>query len=282
MIPFLDLTKQIEPLQDEINNKIKEIIGSGKFILGEEVKNLEDEISHYLNVKHSIGVASGSDALFLALKALNISKEDEVITTPFTFFATAGSISRIGAKPVFVDIKKETFNINPELIESKITKKTKAIVVVHIFGQSADMDEIMAIAKEHNLKVIEDACQAIGAEYKNKKLGTIGDIGCFSFFPTKNLGAFGDGGLITTNNDKIANFLKKARVHGSSKKYHHEFVGINSRLDSLQAGILRIKLPHLDDWNEKRREIGKKYNNALKDNFITPNIPNNKDRKSVV
>ena len=270
MIPFLDLRKQHEPLKKELLQTITQVIDSSQFILGKEVKAFEEEIATYLGVKHAIGVASGSDALLLALMALGIKEGDEIITSPFTFFATAGSITRIGAKPIFVDIDEKTYNLNPKLIEAAITKKTKAIMPVHIFGQACEMDEIMSIAKKHGLKVIEDACQAIGAEWDGKKVGSIGDMGTFSFFPTKNLGGMGDGGLITTNNDEYAAYLRKARVHGAEKKYHHQFIGLNSRLDALQAAILRIKLKYLDEWNAARKEVAEEYNEALKEEFITP------------
>ncbi|MGM5483436.1 MAG: DegT/DnrJ/EryC1/StrS family aminotransferase [Nanobdellota archaeon] len=269
-VPFLDLKKQITPIKEEIMNNINSVIDSSSFILGNEVKEFEEQIAKYLSVKHAISCASGSDALLLSLMASGVEPGDEVITTPFTFFATAGSIARLGAKPVFVDIDKDTYNINPDLIEEKITKNTKAIMPVHIFGQSCDMTAILKIAKKHNLKIIEDACQAIGSEYQGKKVGTIGDFGCFSFFPTKNLGGMGDGGLVVTNDDNLADFLKKARVHGSKKKYHHEFVGFNSRLDAIQAAVLRVKLKYLDEWNNKRIKIAKEYTNKLKDKFKTP------------
>ena len=270
MIPFLDLTKQVEPLKEEIMSKINEVLDKTDFIMGEEVELFEKEVANYLNVKHAITCANGSDALLLALMALGVERGDEVITSPFTFFATAGAISRLGAVPVFVDIDPQTYNIDPSLIEEKITSKTKAIIPVHIFGQSADMSMIKSIARKYNLGVIEDAAQAIGAKFNDLKVGGLGDIACFSFFPTKNLGCFGDGGLLTTNNDELASYLRKARVHGAYKKYHHEFVGFNSRLDTLQAGVLRVKLPHLDSWNSRRREIAYKYNEAFKDYLVVP------------
>lgn len=276
-IPFLDLKSQLKPIKKDILIAIKNVINSGQFIMGEQVKLLEKELEEYLDVKHAIACASGSDALLLSLMAAGIKSGDEVITSPFTFFATAGAISRLGAIPVFVDIDEKTYNINSNLIEEKITSKTKAIIPVHIFGQPAEMDSIMSIAKNHNLFVIEDAAQAIGSEYKGKKAGTIGDMGCFSFFPTKNLGCFGDGGLITTNNDDLANFLRKARVHGASKKYHHDFVGFNSRLDAIQAAVLRVKLPYLDVWNEARQKVAKEYSVALSDKFVIPFVSKSKN-----
>ncbi|OQX71883.1 MAG: transcriptional regulator [Candidatus Cloacimonas sp. 4484_275] len=214
--------------------------------------------------KHAIGCASGTDALVLALKALEIGKDDEVITTPFTFFATAGSIHRVGAKPVFVDIKADTFNIDPEKIEAAITEKTKAIMPVHLFGQPAEMDKIMEIARKHGLKVIEDNAQGIGARFEGKVAGTIGDIGTLSFFPSKNLGAMGDGGMCLTNNDELAAKLRQLRVHGENPKYFHKWVGLNSRLDTLQAAVLLQKLPHLENWSEARRKNAEYYYEKMK------------------
>ena len=269
-VPFLDLKKQLEPIEKEIISKVEEVIRSGKFIMGDEVKFFEEEISEYLGVKHAIACASGTDALLLSLMSAGVGFGDEVITTPFTFFATAGAISRLGAKPVFVDIDEKTFNIDVSKIEEKITSRTKAIIPVHIFGQSCEMDELMAIAERNKLFIIEDSCQAIGSEYKGKKVGTIGNTGCFSFFPTKNLGGYGDGGIVVTNDDDLASYLRKARLHGSSKKYHHDFVGINSRLDALQAAVLRIKLKYLDEWNSGRIKVASEYSSALKDLFVVP------------
>jgi len=264
-IPLLDLTPEIEALWDELLKAIQGVLKSGQFILGPNVKAFEEEVAQYLGVKHAIGVNSGTDALVIALRALGIGPGDEVITTPFTFFATAEAISHVGATPVFVDIDPQTFNINPELIEPAITPRTKAILPVHLYGQAADMDPIMELAEKYNLKVIEDTAQAFGGEYKGRKLGTIGDAGCFSFFPSKNLGAFGDGGLIATNNDEIAEMARMLRVHGARQKYYNEIIGYNSRLDEIQAAILRVKLPHIDEWNEARRQAAKRYNELLKD-----------------
>ena len=274
-VPFLDLKAQLEKIKPELLVKINYIVESGQYVLGKEVNDFEKEIAEYLGVKHAIGCASGSDALLLSLMALDIKEGDEVITSPFTFFATAGAIVRLGAKPVFVDIDKDTYNLDVSLVEKAISNKTKAIMPVHIFGQSCNMDKLLEISKKHDLKIIEDACQAIGAEFNNKKVGTIGDLGCYSFFPTKNLGGMGDGGLVVTNNDSLAEFLRKARVHGSQKKYHHEFVGFNSRLDALQAGILRVKLKHLDDWNNSRISIAKNYTEILKNKFKIPYVQEN-------
>ncbi len=231
--------------------------------MGPEVKNFEDEVAKYCNVKHAIGLANGTDALLLTLDALGISHGDEVITTPFTFFATAEVISQVGATPIFVDIDPDTYNINVKNIEKAITPKTKAILPVHIFGQPVDMDEIMEIANKHSLYVIEDSAQAMGSVYKGKKIGSIGTAGTFSFFPTKNLGGYGDGGMVITNDDELARKLRILRVHGSNPKYYHSMIGYNSRLDTLQAAMLSIKLPYLDHWNQARREKAKIYDEAL-------------------
>jgi len=228
------------------------------------VREFEEEVAAYSGTKYAVGVASGSDALLLALRALGIGPGDEVITTSFSFFATAGSISRAGAKPVFVDIDPQTFNIDPNLIEAKITERTKAILPVHLFGQCADMDPILRLAKSHNLKVVEDAAQAIGSEYKGRRAGSIGDLGCFSFFPSKNLGGFGDGGMVTTNDGELAEKVEILRKHGGRSEYHHSMIGYNSRLDTLQAAILKVKLKYLDEWTEKRQENAKYYDQALK------------------
>jgi dTDP-4-amino-4,6-dideoxygalactose transaminase len=264
-IPVLDLTPEIEALWDELMAAIQKVLKSGRFIMGPNVKAFEQEVAAYLGVKHAIGVNSGTDALVIALRSAGIGPGDEVITTPFTFFATAEAISQVGASPVFVDIDPKTFNIDPELIEPAITPKTKAILPVHLYGQAADMDPIMGLAAKYNLKVIEDTAQAFGGEYKGRKLGTIGDVGCFSFFPSKNLGAFGDGGLIATNDDEIAEAGRMLRVHGARKKYYNEMIGFNSRLDEIQAAILRVKLPYIDKWNEARRQAAGRYNELLKD-----------------
>ncbi|HYF79052.1 MAG TPA: DegT/DnrJ/EryC1/StrS family aminotransferase [Symbiobacteriaceae bacterium] len=264
-IPILDLAPEIDMLWDDLQTAIQGVLRSGHFIMGPNVKAFEEEIAEYLGVKHAIGLNSGTDALFLALRALGIGPGDEVITTAFTFFATAEAISHVGATPVFVDIDPQTFNIDAELIEAAITSRTKAIIPVHLFGQMAKMDRIMAIAAKHGLKVIEDVAQAMGATYNGKKAGTIGEIGTFSFFPTKNLGAYGDGGLLATNDDQVAEMARKLRAHGSLKKYFNEIVGYNSRLDELQAAILRVKLPHLDAWNQARRQVAEVYEALLKD-----------------
>lgn len=300
-ISLIDLKRQYQTIKEESDKKVLEILSSAQYIMGENVKEFEKEISEYLGVKHSISVGNGTDALVIALKALGIGEGDEVITTPYTFFATAESISIVGATPVFVDVDIDTYNIDPAKIEEKITDKTKAIMPVHIFGQPCDMDPINKIAKKYNLKVIEDACQAIGAEYKRKMIGGISDIACFSFFPTKNLGCAGDGGMIVTNDDKLATICRALRTHGSGAdghkayniihnieedttedkgndntvynplKYYNYLIGQNSRLDEIQAAILRIKLRELDKWNNKRRENAIFYNEQLKDTkLVTP------------
>ncbi len=271
-IPILDLTPEIEALWDELMAAIQGVLKSGQFIMGPNVKAFEQEVADYLRVKYAIGVNSGTDALVIALRAAGIGPGDEVITTPFTFFATAEAISQVGATPVFVDIDPETFNIDPELIEPAITSRSRAILPVHLYGQAADMEPILALAERYNLKVIEDVAQAFGGEYKGRKLGTIGDVGCFSFFPSKNLGACGDGGLIATNDNEIGEMARMLRAHGAKKKYYNEMIGYNSRLDEIQAAILRVKLSHVDEWNKARRQAARRYNELLKDvpGIITP------------
>lgn len=264
-VQLLDLNAQYEPIMSEIRSEMDKVIKNHQYILGPMVKEFEEDMQKYLNVKHAIGCANGTDALVLALKALEIGDGDEVITTPFTFFASASCIHRVGAKPVFVDIKADTFNINPELIEKAITKNTKAIIPVHLFGQSAEIDRIMEIAKKHNLYVIEDNAQGIGCKYDGKYAGTVADIGTLSFFPSKNLGCMGDGGMCLTQNDELAGKLRQLRVHGENPKYIHKWVGLNSRLDSLQAAVLKIKLKYLQGWSDARRKNAKLYNELLKD-----------------
>jgi dTDP-4-amino-4,6-dideoxygalactose transaminase len=252
-VPVFDLKRQSGTLSIEIKQALDEVIGRGQFILGDNVRDVEEEIARLCQARYGIGVGNGSDALYLALEACGVGPGDEVITTPFTFFATAGSVARAGAVPVFVDIDPRTFNIDPLLIEGRITARTRAIIPVHLFGQPAAMDMIMDIAKAHGLMVIEDAAQAIGAGYSKKPVGGLGDAGCISFFPTKNLGCFGDGGMVVTDSPDLAERLRMLRVHGSRQKYRHELMGINSRLDEVQAAILKVKLPYLQDWIEKRR-----------------------------
>ena len=258
-VPLLDLKAQFQPLRAEIMAEMEAVCDEQGFILGPRVAAFEESIGRYIGSRHAIGCASGSDALLLSLMAMGVKAGDEVITIPFTFFATAGAISRLGAKPVFVDIQPDTFNIDPTFIERAITPRTKAVIPVHLFGQCADMAAINEIAGRKNVKVIEDACQAIGATQQGKRAGVLGDTGCFSFFPTKNLGGFGDGGLITTNDKVLADSMAMLRVHGSQVRYLHEAVGINSRLDALQAAVLQVKLKYLDQWTEGRRRNAERY-----------------------
>jgi len=262
-VPLLDLKAQFTTIKDETMEIVEKVFDSQQFINGPEVKLLEQKIAEYCNCKRAIGVSSGTDALLCALMALDIGPGDEVVTTPFTFFATAGSIWRVCAKPLFVDIEPDTFNINPELIEEPISEDTKAIIPVHLFGQIADMDEINKIADNLALDVIEDACQSIGATYKGEKAGSLGTVGCFSFFPSKNLGCAGDGGIITTNDEELADKMEMIRMHGSKPKYYHKIVGANFRLDTLQAAVLLVKFKYLDTWSEKRRQNASKYNQLL-------------------
>lgn len=273
-IPMLDLRGQYNAIKARIREKVETIMADQDFILGKEVADLEAAIARYCGTNHAAGVASGTDALILSLKALGIGPGDEVITTPFTFVATAEAVALIGAKPVFVDIDPDTYNLNPCLIEKRITAKTKALLPVHLYGLCADMDPIMAIAKKHSLKVIEDAAQAIGSEYKGRRAGSIGDAGALSFFPSKNLGAFGDGGMIVMNSEKLCKSIKLLRVHGSDKRYYHDIVGYNSRLDNLQAAVLNVKLAHLEGWIEERIKNVEFFNNALRGLPVTaPVVP---------
>ena len=300
-IPLIDLKAQYDSLGEKLDKVALGVLSSANYIMGKTVTDFEKEFADFVGVKHAISVGNGTDALVLALKSMGIGEGDEVITTPFTFFATAEAISAVGATPVFVDVNKETFNIDVTKIEEKITSKTKAIMPVHIFGQSADMDEINEIAKKHNLYVIEDACQAVGGKYKGRKIGTLGDIACFSFFPTKNLGCAGDGGMIVTNDDKIATIARALRTHGSGEngqkaynllnnieeevktaegandtvynplKYYNYLIGFNTRLDAIQSAILSVKLKEIDSWNAKRREIVELYDEALQNSdLVTP------------
>ena len=283
-IPILDLSPQYQRLKPEIYAAIDRVLESGQFIMGPDVKQFEQEVATYLGVKHAIAVNSGTDALVIGLRAMGIGSGDEVITTPFSFFATAESISSVGATPIFVDIDPKTFNIDPAKIKDKITSRTKAIMPVHLYGNPAAMTQIIEIAQAHGLKVIEDCAQSFGARYSGscsgcdtscsdsirseisgKMTGAIGDVGAYSFFPSKNLGAYGDGGLIATNDDAIADLARMLRVHGAKKKYHNEIIGYNSRLDTLQAAILRVKLPHIDEWNSGRRRVASLYTELLAD-----------------
>ena len=277
-IPPFDVSQQYQQIGDRLNQAALAVLASGQYIGGQVVSQFETEFANYIGASvgasvgsvHGISCNSGTDALYLALRALNIGEGDEVITSPFTFFASAETISMTGATPVFIDIEAHSFNMNVNLIESAVTERTKAIMPVHLFGRSVDMTNLMAIAKKHNLYVIEDCAQATGATYKGQKVGNIGDVGCFSFYPTKNLGGCGDGGMMTTNNAEVAEKLRILREHGSPKRYYHEYIGMNSRLDSLQAALLQVKLPYLDKWNSQRREISDRYTHLLKD----ANIPN--------
>ncbi len=309
-VPFLDLSRQYSQIQNEVESAVLEVMRSGAFVEGPAVKSLEAELAEYIDVKHVITCGNGTDALEIALKAVGIGPGDEVITTPFSFFATSEAISSTGAIPVFVDIQGDSLNIDPALIEAAITEKTKAILPVHIFGTPADMDEINAIAKHHNLFVIEDACQAIGSTYKGKMAGNLGDLACFSFYPTKNLGAFGDGGMITTNSDTLANACRALKAHAAGKtgfeaasslgydvgemanidqhsdslydpyKYYNYLIGSNSRLDSIQAAILLVKLKKLDEYNSSRRQIAKRYNEAFHHLPLQVPVSNDNDYRS--
>lgn len=299
-ISLIDLKRQYKNIEQEAEEKILDVLRNAQYIMGENVKKFESEFAKYLGVKNAISVGNGTDALIIALKALGICEGDEVITTAYTFFATAEAIAYVGATPVFVDVELDTYNIDPKLIEEKITEKTKAIIAVHIFGNPCKMDEINKIAKKHNLYVIEDAAQAVGCIYKGKMIGTLSDIACFSFFPTKNLGCAGDGGMLTTNNDDLATIIKALKVHGSGEnglkaynllnnidekvvvdesadntvynplKYYNYIIGQNSRLDEIQAALLRVKLIHLENWTDNRVRAAKRYNEGLKDVLVTP------------
>lgn len=261
--PFVDLRREHAQIDQEIARAIDRVKTSGTFVLGKEVGGFEREFSRYVGAKYGVGVNSGSDALFLTLKALGIGANSEVITVSHTFVATVDAIARCGAKPVFVDVEPDTYCIDAAKIEEKITERTKAILPVHLYGHPANLDQILKIARQYGLSVVEDACQAHGAQYKEKKVGSFGNAGCFSFYPVKNLGAFGDGGMVTTNDSSLADRLKLLRNYGQSRKYYHDLVGTNSRLDELQAAILRVKLSRLDEWNEKRRRLAKLYKELL-------------------
>ena len=270
-IPMLDLKSQYESIGAEIEDAIKRVLQSQQFILGPEVAEFEKELASYCRVPHAVGCASGSDAILLGLMACDVKPGDEVITTPFTFFATAGAIVRLGAVPVFVDIDRSTFNLDPQKVERAITKRTKAIMPVHLYGQCVEMDSINEVAKRYGLAVIEDAAQAIGAEYKGERAGGLGTLAAFSFYPSKNLGCAGDGGALTTDDLEIAQKLKSLRAHGAKKKYYHEVVGINSRLDSLQAAILRTKFSRLDGWATKRRANAQRYRSLFEETSLIKN-----------
>lgn len=270
-VPLLDLKAQYSTIKKEIGLAIKEVLESQYFILGPKVEELEKKIAAYSETKFAIGVSSGTDALLVSLMALDIKPGDEIITTPFTFFSTAGVIARLNATPVFVDIDPVTYNIDPQKIESAVTEKTKAIIPVHLFGQCADMDPILEIAKKFSLYIIEDAAQTIGAEYKAKRAGSLGDLGAFSFFPSKNLGGYGDGGMVVTNNENLYEKIKSLRVHGSKPKYYHKIVGGNFRLDAIQAAVLNVKLKYLDQWSQKRRENADFFDRRFKETGLINN-----------
>ena len=274
-VPLLDLKAQFQSIRQEVLTAIEDVCHDQGFVLGPRVKTLEEALGKYCGTAHAVGVASGSDALLLSLMALDVKPGDEVITAPFTFFSTAGVISRLQATPVFIDIRPDTFNLDPEQLANAITNRTKAIVPIHLFGQCADMENISAIAAQRGIPVVEDACQAIGAARNGARAGGLGTTGCFSFFPSKNLGGFGDGGIITTHDVKLADRLQALRVHGSRSDYHHQLIGMNSRLDALQAAVIQVKLQHLNQWTEKRRSNAQEYQRlfekaGLLDHVILP------------
>lgn len=258
-VPFIDLVAQYQEIRSEVQDAVLQVFEEQAFVLGDRVSQLEDEIAQYCDARFAIGCASGTDALILSLMALDIGPGDEVITSPFTFFATASSIYRVGARPVFVDIDPVSYNLDPDQVEAAITDRTRAIMPVHLFGQCAEMEPLWRIAVRCGLSVVEDACQAIGAEYRGRRAGVLGTVGCFSFFPTKNLGGAGDGGIMTTDDPELAAKLRSFRVHGESSQYNHETVGLNSRLDALQASVLSVKLRQLDRWSEARQQNARRY-----------------------
>jgi dTDP-4-amino-4,6-dideoxygalactose transaminase len=264
-VPLLDLSVQNGEMKQKIRHAIDDVLESQKFILGPHVQQLENRVADYCGAKYAVGVSSGTDALLVSLMALDIAPGDEVVTTPYTFFATAGAVARLGAKPVFVDIDPDSYNINPNLVEKAFTKKTKALLPVHLYGQCADIEPLMRIAKKYSLPVIEDAAQALGSEYRDgKRAGSMGLIGCFSFFPSKNLGAIGDAGIVVTDNADMAEKIRILRTHGSNPKYFHKYVGGNFRLDTIQAAVLDVKLDYLDGWTKLRQENAERYENLFK------------------
>ena len=271
-VPLLDLKEQYRSIKSEIDAAIQEVVESQYFILGPTVEAFEAEVADYCACKAAIGVSSGTDAILVALMALDVGVGDEVVTTAYTFFATAGCIARLGATPVFVDIDPVTFNIDPSGIEAKITPKTKAIMPVHLYGQCADMAPILSVAKKHGVAVVEDGAQAIGSEYGGRRAGTIGTIGCFSFFPSKNLGGFGDGGMVTANDEDLAERIRILRGHGSKPKYYHKMVGGNFRLEAIQAAVLSVKLRYLDGWTAGRQRNAETYREMLHDAGLVPDI----------
>ncbi len=265
LVPILDLTRYDEELKREIARRVEEVFASGRFVLGPANEAFEKAFAKEVGVKHAIGVSSGTDALLVSLMALGVGPGDEVVTSPFTFFASAGVIARLNARPVFVDVEPSTFNLDPTKLEAAITPRTKAIQPVHLYGQCADMDPILEVAGRRAIPVIEDACQAVGATYKGRAAGALGLAGAFSFYPTKNLGGAGDAGAVTTNDDQLTARVRSLRVHGSSVRYHHDRVGGNFRLDAIQAAVLHAKLPRLHSWNERRRAIAARYAGLLAD-----------------
>lgn len=271
-VPLLDLTEQNLALRPQIEAALGRVLDTNAFILGGEVKALEEELAAYCGTKHAIGCASGSDALLLALMALDVGHGDEVITTPYSFFATVSAVTRLGAVPVFVDIDPLTYNLDISQIESKITDRTKAIQPVHLYGQCADMKALREVAGKHGIPLVEDAAQAIGAEEDGTRAGAMSEIGCFSFYPSKNLGGMGDGGFMTTDDDELAEKLYALRVHGSKERYHHQWVGLNSRLDGFQGAVLRVKLPYLDEWCDKRKANADRYHQLFTDAGLTEQV----------
>ena len=273
-VPLLDLKPQHAALREELRAAVERVFDSQQFIMGEDVRLLEEELARYCGAPHAVGCGSGSDALLLALLALDVGAGGEVVTTPFTFFATAGAVARAGARPVFVDIEPRTYNIDPGRLEAAVTPRTRALLPVHLYGQCAEMGEILRVAGRRGLPVVEDAAQAVGAEDAGRRAGSLGAAGCFSFYPTKNLGAAGEAGLVTTNDARLAGRLRRLRVHGGATEYRHEEVGFNSRLDTLQAAVLRVKLRHLDAWSDGRRERAETYTRLLGESglteFVTP------------
>jgi dTDP-4-amino-4,6-dideoxygalactose transaminase len=271
-VPLLDLGPQHQLLREQLLVAIERVIDSQRFVLGDEVRVFENEVARYCTSKHAVGCASGSDALLLALMALGVRDGDEIITSPFTFFATAGSIARLGARPVFVDIDPLTYNIDVEQVESAISPRTRAILPIHLYGQCAEMDRLIEISTRHEIPIIEDAAQAMGAEYQGRRAGSMGLIGCFSFYPTKNLGGAGDGGMLTTDNNDLAKRLRMLRTHGGKTEYEHSEIGINSRLDAIQAAVLRVKLHCLDTWSEERRKRAELYTELLRQADLTTKV----------
>ncbi len=267
-IPLCDIRAQYRDLQPQLDAAVARVLASGQVILGPEVTAFEEEVARYCGVAHAIGCASGTDALLLALQTLDVGPGDEVILPPFTFFATAGMVCRLGARPVFADIDAATYNLDPLQVENKITPRTRAILPVHLFGQCADMEPLWHVAERHGLPIIEDAAQAFGAEYQGKRTGTLAWIACFSFYPSKNLGAYGDAGMVVTNDADWAARMACLRVHGMEPKYFHQYVGWNARLDAIQAALLRVKLPHVDRWAEARREAARRYDDLIEEHYL--------------